>query len=111
MSDGPTGTAAVAAAEAVPPLSEARPDGGLERRGRRWLLWSFLACPCHLPWTLALLGSVLGGTVLGTLVREHTVVAGTIVAGTWLAGTARGFQLVRRAQRGELACRVRLPGN
>ncbi len=76
----------------------------LERRGRRWLVWSFLACPCHLPWTLAVLGSMFGGTVLGGLLREHTVVAGGVVASTWLAGTARGFWLVRKGQRGELVC-------
>lgn len=80
--------------------------GALERRGRRWLVWSFLACPCHLPWTLALLGSMLGGTVLGGLLREHTVVAGLLVASTWLAGTGRGFWLVRKGQRGELVCAV-----
>lgn len=32
----------------------------LERRGRWWLVASFLACPCHLPITLAVLGTVLG---------------------------------------------------
>jgi hypothetical protein len=83
--------------------------GALERRGRRWMVWSFLACPCHLPWTLALLGSMFGGTVLGGLLREHTVVAGLLVASTWLAGTARGFWLVRKGQRGELVCALPTP--
>ena len=77
-----------------------------ERRGRRWLIWSFLACPCHRPLTLGLLGTVAGGTALGALLRRHTLLAGLLVAGVWVAGTARGFLLIRRAQRGELTCAV-----
>jgi hypothetical protein len=56
--------------------------------------------------TLGLLAGVLGGTALGAVLRDHTVVAGTIVALAWLAGTARGFVLIRRAQRGDLVCPV-----
>jgi mercuric ion transport protein len=77
-----------------------------ERRGRWWLAVSFLACPCHLPLTLAVLGSVLGGTAVGALLRDNTLLAGTVIGLVWLAGTARGFVLIRRAQRGELACPV-----
>jgi hypothetical protein len=76
----------------------------LERRGRWWLALSFLACPCHLPVTLALLGTVLGGTALGALLHQHTVVAGVIIAAVWILGTGRGFVLIGRAGRGELAC-------
>jgi hypothetical protein len=75
-----------------------------ERRGRRWLIISFLACPCHLPLTLGLLAALLGGTALGAVVRDHTVLAGSIVAATWAAGTARGLWLIRQAERGQLAC-------
>ena len=78
-----------------------------ERRGRRWLLWSFLACPCHLPLTLALLGTVLGGTALGAALREHPLAAGLVIGATWAAGTARGLLLVRRAERGELVCAIK----
>ena len=78
----------------------------LERRGRWWLLASFLACPCHLPITLAVLGTVLGGTAAGVALREHTVVAGLLIAAVWLAGTARGLLLVRRAERDGFACRL-----
>lgn len=80
------------------------PLSALERRGRRWLVVSFLLCPCHLPVTLSILGTVLAGTAVGALVRQHTLVAGLIVASVWVAGTARGFVLIRRGQRGELAC-------
>lgn len=79
----------------------------VERRGRRWLLWSFLACPCHLPLTLALLGTVLGGTALGAALREHPLAAGLVIGATWAAGTARGLLLVRRAERGELVCAIK----
>jgi hypothetical protein len=88
----------------VAPGTPVRVD--LERRGRWWMAVSFLACPCHLPWTLALLGAVFGGTVVGALLRDHVVFAGIVIASVWLAGTARGMVLVRRAQRGELTCSV-----
>lgn len=79
-------------------------EAGLEARGRWWLIVSFLACPCHLPLTLGLLGAVLGGTALGVVLREHALLAGAIVASAWLAGTARGLLLIRRADQGRLAC-------
>lgn len=82
---------------------------GLEKRGRSWLLWSFLLCPCHLPWTLAILGGVLASTSLGALVREHAWVAGTIITVAWIAGTGYGFHLIRLAQRNGGACSVRTP--
>lgn len=87
-----------------------RPSAGaaLERRGRWWLILSFLACPCHLPITLGILATVLGGTGLGVLLRDHTLVAGLLVAAVWAAGTARGLLLVRRAERTGYACP--LPG-
>lgn len=78
----------------------------LERRGRWWLAVSFLFCPCHLPLTLGLLVSVTGGTALGGLLRDHGWVAAGVIAATWLAGTARGLLWIRRAERGELTCRV-----
>lgn len=78
----------------------------LERRGRWWLLASFLACPCHLPITLAVLGTVLGGTAAGVALRQHTVVAGVLIAAVWIAGTGRGLLLVRRAEREGFACPV-----
>jgi hypothetical protein len=76
----------------------------VERRGRTWLILSFLACPCHLPLTLGLLATVLGGTALGAVLRDHAWLAGSIIAATWAAGTARGLWLIRQAERGQLAC-------
>lgn len=79
----------------------------LERRGRSWLLWSFLLCPCHLPWTIGVLATVLGGTSLGVVVRDHTWLAGSLITAAWVGGTAYGFRLIRRAERAGGACRVR----
>lgn len=83
------------AALGVPPL---------ERRGRRWLLWSFLFCPCHLPLSLGMLAAVLTGTSLGAMLRDHAWVAGTLLTVTWIAGTGYGFRLIRLAQRTNGAC-------
>lgn len=90
---------------ATPPI--APPSAvGLERRGRRWLIWSFLLCPCHLPLTLAVLGSVLAGTSVGAMLGDHAWVAGTIITLTWIVGTGYGFHLIRRAQRSGGTCPV-----
>ena len=78
----------------------------LERRGRSWLLWSFLLCPCHLPWTLAILATVLAGTSAGVIVRDHIWVAGTLVTAAWVLGTGYGFRLIRRAERTGGACPI-----
>lgn len=88
----------------VSPMIEAV---SLEKRGRSWLLWSFLLCPCHLPWTLAILGGVLASTSLGVFVQDHAWIAGTIVTMAWIAGTGYGFHLIRLAQRNGGACSVR----
>lgn len=90
------------------PLGATDLDGGaLERRGRSWLLWSFILCPCHLPWTLAILTTLLAGTSAGVAVREHPWLAGGIITAAWVAGTAYGFRLIRRAERAGGACTVR----
>lgn len=81
----------------------------LERRGRWWLVWSFLFCPCHLPLSLGVLGAVLAGTSLGAVLRDHAWIAGSILTLTWLGGTAYGLRLIRRAERAQGACP--LPGS
>jgi MerE protein len=78
----------------------------LERRGRMWLLWSFLLCPCHLPLSLGMLGAVLAGTSAGAVLRDHAWVAGTLLTVTWVAGTGYGFHLIRRSQRADGTCPV-----
>lgn len=79
----------------------------LERRGRAWLLWSFLLCPCHLPLSLAALTAVLAGTSLGVLLRDHLWVAGSLLTLGWLVGTGYGFRLIRQAERAGGACPTR----
>jgi hypothetical protein len=81
----------------------------LEKRGRAWLLWSFLLCPCHLPWTLAILATVFAGSSVGVVLREHAWIAGTLVTAAWVLGTGYGFRLVRRAERAGGACSTRTP--
>jgi hypothetical protein len=81
----------------------------LERRGRAWLLWSFLLCPCHLPLSLAALTTVLAGTSLGVGLREHAWVAATLITAAWIVGTGYGFRLIRQAERAGGACPVRQP--
>jgi hypothetical protein len=87
-----------------PPTDVIRVAPALERRGRAWLIWSFLLCPCHLPLSLAVLASLFGGTALGTVVRDHAWVAGTLITATWIMGTGYGFHLIRRAQRANGSC-------
>lgn len=96
-------SSAAAGVEAAPaPLTL---DGrALERRGRAWLLWSFLLCPCHLPLTLGVLTTVLAGTSLGVVLREHAWVAGATITAVWLLGTGYGLRLIRRAERANGTC-------
>lgn len=84
--------------------SEVRVTPVLEKKGRRWLLWSFLFCPCHLPLSLAVLAAVFAGTSFGAALRDHAWIAGTVLTATWIAGTAYGFRLIRLAQRTGGAC-------
>ncbi len=81
----------------------------LERRGRAWLLWSFLLCPCHLPLTLAVITAVLAGTSFGVVLRDHAWVAGTVITVAWLTGTGYGLRLIRRAERTGGACPTSAP--
>jgi len=91
----------------VPAVSELAPT--LERRGRAWLLWSFLLCPCHLPLSLGVLTAVLAGTSFGIVLREHIWIAGAAISGAWVLGTGYGLRLIRQAERANGACPVRSP--
>ena len=91
---------------AVRTLDLDRAGPALERRGRSWLLWSFLFCPCHLPLSLGVLTAVFAGTSLGAVLRDHAWVAGTLITLTWVLGTGYGFRLLRQAQRAGGACPV-----
>ena len=77
---------------------------GATDRGVRWLLGSFLFCPCHLPVTLVLLSTLLSGTVAGAALHRYPVVAAGIITLTWAIGTWRGLRLLRRGAR----CSIRV---
>ena len=64
-----------------------------------WLVAGFLFCPCHLPLTLGVLGTLLAGTAAGALLRDHVVVAAVIVSVVWALATWRGVWLLRRGRR------------
>ena len=81
----------------------------LERRGRAWLLWSFLLCPCHLPLSLVALTTVLAGTSAGVVLRHHVWSAGALITLAWAAGSGYGFRLIRQAERAGGACPTRRP--
>ncbi len=81
-------------------VQTASPPEVTERQGRRWIFGSFLLCPCHLPITLAIIGSLAGGTLIGGLLRDHGLIAGVVISAGWVIGTANGFRLVHHAQRG-----------
>ena len=72
-----------------------------ERRGRQWLIWSFIFCPCHLPVSMAVLAAVFGGTAFGTLLGRNTVGVGIIFALIYAAGVAVGFHHLRAAAAGK----------
>ena len=69
----------------------------LERRGRRWLIWSFILCPCHLPITMAVLATVLGGSAFGAVVQRNTLMVGLVVGSIYAVGVAIGLRYVRQA--------------
>jgi len=71
-----------------------------ERRGRRWLIWSFIFCPCHLPWSMALLASIFGGSALGTMISHNAIGVGIAFGVVYAIGVGIGFKHIRRAVRG-----------
>jgi uncharacterized membrane protein len=71
----------------------------LEQRGMLWVVGSFLICPCHLPVTMGVLGTLLAGTALGSALSRFPLVAAAVITLTWAVGTVRGFALMRRAAR------------
>jgi MerE protein len=76
-----------------------------ENSGLAWVIGSFLICPCHLPLTLIVAGTVFGGTTAGVLLRAHPIASGILITAAWVAGTWRGVRLLRAA-RGYAASRM-----
>lgn len=69
----------------------------IENRGRAWLVFGFIFCPCHLQITIAVLGGVVGGGVLGAAVRD-TWTVGTVTVLLYGLTLWRGFAHLRRAK-------------
>lgn len=71
----------------------------LEKRGRRWLILSYVLCPCHLPVTLGLLALAFGGTAVGTVVVGHAGWVAIVLTTLYAAVLWRGFRRIRAAKR------------
>ena len=70
-----------------------------ENRGLAWVIGAFLICPCHLPLTLALAGSVLAGTTAGVLLRAYPLASSILITAAWAAATWRGIRYLGTAKR------------
>ena len=68
-----------------------------ERRGRRWLVVSFLFCPCHLPVIMGALGLVFGGSAFGALVSRNTLGVGLLVGAVYVMLLGVAFRELRAA--------------
>jgi len=84
----------------LPSHPEARQQ---EKRGRRWLVVSFLLCPCHVPMALALVGALIGGSTFGVAITGNAVPVGVVMSALYALMLWRGFRLIRRAKRAEAA--------
>ncbi len=72
-----------------------------ERRGRRWLIWSFIFCPCHLPLTMGVLAAIFGGTAFGALISRNTLGVGIVAGAVYVAFLVVGFRHLRAAAAGK----------
>ena len=68
----------------------------------------FLACPCHLPFSLPLALGVLGGTGVGGLIAANTGLIYGVATAYFIVGLGAGVYLWNRKQRarGSEACAV-----
>ena len=82
-------------------VDETVDPAALERRGRRWLIWSFVFCPCHLPISMAVLAAIFGGSALGALIDRNTLGVGILFGVTYTVGVAIGFRHLRAAAAGK----------
>jgi hypothetical protein len=70
-------------------------------------VWSFILCPCHLPWTLAIITALFGGSAIGAFVNQNRTTVGIAIAVVYFIGVAIGFNYLRKAKANG-ACKVRL---
>jgi hypothetical protein len=72
-----------------------------EKRGRRWLVWSFIFCPCHLPLSMAVLAAMFGGSAFGALIGRNTLGVGLVFGLIYAVGVGIGFRHLRAAAAGK----------
>lgn len=70
-----------------------------EKRGRKWLVVSYLFCPCHIPLALALVGAAFGGTAFGAAVAGNALGVGVVLTTTYAVVLWRGFRQISIAKR------------
>lgn len=86
--------------DALPADPQAR---RFEQRGRKWLVASYLFCPCHTPIVLAAAAAAFGGTTFGAAVTGNAVRVGAVLTAIYALLLWRGFRQIRIAKRIEAA--------
>jgi hypothetical protein len=69
----------------------------LRRRGLLWLVVGFAVCPCHLPFTLLAVGTVLGGSALGATIIGNPLAVGVALGTLTALAYIKGLRLLRAA--------------
>lgn len=85
---------------ALPADPEAR---RFEQRGRKWLVASYVFCPCHTPLVLAAIAAVFGGTTFGAALTGNALRVGVVLTSIYGVLLWRGFRKIRIAKRIEAA--------
>jgi hypothetical protein len=81
----------------APSAAEAANPEQLRRRGLLWLVAGFAVCPCHLPFTLAAVGALIGGTAVGDLVTGNAVATGVVLGAGTAVAYVKGLRLLSSA--------------
>lgn len=79
------------------PAASVRSTSDREKLGRKWLLVSFIFCPCHLPVIMAVLGVLFGGSAFGALVGRNTIAVGIVFGTVYTILLVIGFRHLRAA--------------
>lgn len=89
-----SGEAPAAPHDALPAMPLRRTDRQRGVLGYALLLSGFIACPCHAPLLLA----VLGGTTIGSQLLDHTVTLVIAMGSYFLFSLFLGLRLVKRRE-------------
>lgn len=81
------------------------------RAGWALLVTGFLACPCHLPFTLPLAVALLGGTALGSFLAGNAALVAGLAVVYFIGALWLGFALISARRRPSAeACVTCVPG-